>query len=464
MLKKQGYFLLEFILVLFFFVTSANAQYLPDENTLALWHFDRHNESPNTIVDSGPNSYSASGGILVRQGVYGGSILLNNEHLAGNCGNFVRVYPSFPEINDSKPFSIELYFLMFDLWNQPLISEVTDQNSGPSPLISLYGNKIRVDTFKRYEDRNVVDYQFYSTQELETNKWYYIALIYKSPYFSLWINGVEDSKENVGDIGEVLSGDGTLAIGLSKFTGSSCPYFHGLIDEVRISDIERTNFDINPLILSTNITKQQVLDGLEEERQAKIQEEQRNVEEEKRLVELQKAEEKRLKEQRIREARESEQKKSMLVLLVIIILGTSFGYYFRKRAVKKSEEERQRLQRIEEQRKKEKEEEERREEEEEISEIEKAVKDKKIRRRKTLAETKAIFRKYLEEQKKEEMKQELRFSDDRFVCKKCSYKWSSRKKFGQPSICPACRGDFIVKFYDTPEGKKELNQKVEEYF
>lgn len=93
--------------------------------------------------------------------------------------------------------------------------------------------------------------------------------------------------------------------------------------------------------------------------------------------------------------------------------------------------------------------------------IEEAVNSKKIKRGKTFEETTLNYKKYLEERAREECIGDLKIGDKRYCCKKCGYRWESRKSFGEPSICPSCRGDYIVKFYDTPEGKKELQQECE---
>ena len=34
---------------------------------------------------------------------------------------------------------------------------------------------------------------------------------------------------------------------------------------------------------------------------------------------------------------------------------------------------------------------------------------------------------------------------DDYVCKECSYGWTSRKKFGTPAFCPRCRSKNIIK-------------------
>jgi len=351
MLNKYYLLFIGFILIVLLSNLSVSAQYSSDEYTLALWHFDKINNSLSTIVDSGPNNYYTSGFTLVKQGVYNESAFLNNEH--PDCGgSYISIYPSFPKINDSQPFTIELYILMFDLWNQPIISEIQDPNSGPEPLLSLNGNKIIVYIAK----------SFYSNQELEINKWYHLALTYQNPYLTLWINGKQDIKENVGEMGNVFTGVGTLAIGRSKFSGTSCPYFNGLIDEVRISNISRTDFEVNSLVFSTNLTKQQILEGLEEERQVRIEEERKIAEEKIKAEKLQtEGEREKLEKLEQQKILEEEKKKvesakrvfNVIIILVIIILTIFYlrNRYKRKRRIKE-EKEKLRHQQIEERKRK----------------------------------------------------------------------------------------------------------------
>ncbi len=45
--------------------------------------------------------------------------------------------------------------------------------------------------------------------------------------------------------------------------------------------------------------------------------------------------------------------------------------------------------------------------------------------------------------------------DKRYFCKDCKYKWESKKKFGEPSICPKCKKDNIIHYSKTEEYRKE---------
>jgi len=57
----------------------------------------------------------------------------------------------------------------------------------------------------------------------------------------------------------------------------------------------------------------------------------------------------------------------------------------------------------------------------------------------------------------------MKEKDKRYICKKCKYKWESKKKFGKPSICPNCKSKNIQKFSNTKEYKKELEELPEKW-
>lgn len=54
--------------------------------------------------------------------------------------------------------------------------------------------------------------------------------------------------------------------------------------------------------------------------------------------------------------------------------------------------------------------------------------------------------------------------DKRYICENCGYRWESKKKFGEPSICPKCKKDNITKYSGTEKHKKDIileNEKRE---
>ena len=70
----------------------------------------------------------------------------------------------------------------------------------------------------------------YSTELLETGKWYHFVGVYDGTHLRLYINSRLDS--SVVTSGRILTSDESLAIG--AISGGSTEYFKGTIDEVRI--------------------------------------------------------------------------------------------------------------------------------------------------------------------------------------------------------------------------------------
>jgi len=57
----------------------------------------------------------------------------------------------------------------------------------------------------------------------------------------------------------------------------------------------------------------------------------------------------------------------------------------------------------------------------------------------------------------------------RYVCEDCGYEWESRKRFGDPAICPRCNSRSIVKsnffglFHSFKREQDKFNEKVARY-
>ena len=303
MINKQLFFLIIISLSIINLPISLSQDYQSDENTLALWHFNRISNNSNKVIDSGPNNYYTTEIKLTKKGIYGESALFNNY---GHT--YMSVTPSFPSINSSIDFTIELYFLMFDKGDKIIISQLDK-----APLISIRNNKIRVES----------NGFFTSNQEIELNKWTHISLTYNNPYFTIYINGKKDTKENVGDIGNIFTGldngNSPLIIGKN---------LDGLIDELRISNIARTKFNINQeAINQNNITKDWIIQELNKEHQEKINEEkilkeeiiQRYNEDEREKIFQQEEINKRVTEQKKRDGKNAK---------IVFWLGVLFSLIF----------------------------------------------------------------------------------------------------------------------------------------
>jgi len=49
--------------------------------------------------------------------------------------------------------------------------------------------------------------------------------------------------------------------------------------------------------------------------------------------------------------------------------------------------------------------------------------------------------------------EQLENIDKCYICNKCSYKWKSKKTFGEPSICPKCNSRNIKRYYKKEDYK-----------
>lgn len=234
-------------------------EYSIDEHTVALWHFDEANYTSggDTFFDETNNFQGLAylgipNRMLVKNAIFENAVFVNNNRQS--CSSYIQIYGSPITLNNS--FTIEAYVLLFDYWRQPIISQYTDQKSIPEPLLELWNNKPRINLVQIFNDTTGAAAGFYleSNTTLIPNKWYHIAVTYKKPRLALWINGKINSRANVGQIMPIFQGSPYIFdIGRSSFSGASCPYFYGLIDELRISDIERTEFNVNSDLL-TNVS------------------------------------------------------------------------------------------------------------------------------------------------------------------------------------------------------------------
>jgi hypothetical protein len=92
--------------------------------------------------------------------------------------------------------------------------------------------------------KSTISYSWTNTignTNLETNTWYHLAMTYDGEYVRVFVNGIEDGSTPKNGLMPIVSQD--VHIGADS-TPPLHWYFDGIIDEVRISDIARTEFDI----------------------------------------------------------------------------------------------------------------------------------------------------------------------------------------------------------------------------
>lgn len=50
---------------------------------------------------------------------------------------------------------------------------------------------------------------------------------------------------------------------------------------------------------------------------------------------------------------------------------------------------------------------------------------------------------------------------EQYICRNCDYKWTSKKSFGSPSVCPHCNSRDIIDYKTWKSRKKALDDEIE---
>lgn len=205
-------------LMLVFLVSLVNSQFVLDENTVALWHFDEG--SGNMIFDETSNNNDGT--------IFGGATW-TNDSISGTALEFDGIDDKI-----SIPFSTSIGVLP----NLTLEAWVKRNSQDDGMVISKNG------PYFLSVRNNVVEGGVYAgpgwihvngTTILETNAWYHIALTYDGANVKVYLNGIEDGSEaKTGSI--LVTGQG-LNIGWGEPGHNQ--FFNGTIDGARISNISR---------------------------------------------------------------------------------------------------------------------------------------------------------------------------------------------------------------------------------
>lgn len=228
---KFGVRWLVFILLLIILAIDGLAAYSPDANTVALWHFDEG--SGNQVFDATGNGNTGNieGATWTTDSAFGSAL-------------------SFDGVNDRisvvKTPSV-------DLTSQVTLEAWVKRNSNtPGTIISSNGPfYIAINPEFRFPIDGTIRvgvyttdgwHEFSSITSLQVGLWYHIAMTYDGSRLRIFVNGVEDSYIPVSGPIRVVSQHLYLGWGEPGHN----QYFDGIIDEVRISDIARTSFDVAP--------------------------------------------------------------------------------------------------------------------------------------------------------------------------------------------------------------------------
>src|SRR3989344_8892334 len=239
MMKKS--IILLFVLFLIPFVSAVeniNEEYSVDDNTLALWHFNEG--EGNTAYDETNNENDGTiTGATWTEGKYGNGLVFD--------GNNDLISVPYQRVLIPEHLTLEAWVKKSSNARGSVISK-----NGPYYLGFINeDNKIRGAVYIN----NVGWVEVDGNTELELNRWYHIAMTYDGESIKVYVNGVEDgATERTGNI---------LITGQALYIGWGEPgvnfYFNGAIDEARISNISRTNFDLNRSPTLTQILPSLVL-------------------------------------------------------------------------------------------------------------------------------------------------------------------------------------------------------------
>ncbi|MCH8033209.1 MAG: T9SS type A sorting domain-containing protein [Bacteroidetes bacterium] len=231
------------LIVFFSFTISINAQnptnwqlpYDTDEYTVALWHFDEM--EGNIVADAGPNNYyglSTNTDIIISMNGFGNA----REFLDNPIG-----YITFGN------FNLPQFEGTLEYWINPSIRPVTGCDHSHFFVKGTHGNAGSGFTFynRLYNDTDV-DYGVGDSggdigrrfeNAFNYNEWQHIAFTWSTVETKMYVNGELISVMDPFPIGIGQSND---EVALGKWGSqlyTECRYL-GYIDELRISNIERT--------------------------------------------------------------------------------------------------------------------------------------------------------------------------------------------------------------------------------
>ncbi|MEK9148913.1 MAG: LamG-like jellyroll fold domain-containing protein, partial [Candidatus Desantisbacteria bacterium] len=198
-------------------------EYTTDSNTVALWHFNEGSGSL-TLDETGRFNGTVNGAAWTT-GKYGNALSFNG------VTNSVTISSNLSEGITSQ--------MTAEAWIYTTKTEgrIVGRYSreGLSYLLTLEGGKIAF-----YVNSPSYTSAGRSTSSIPLNTWTHVAATYDGSTIRTYINGVMDST-TPKSLGNIISTTIPITIGASSYPDI---YFGGFIDEVRISNIARTEFNV----------------------------------------------------------------------------------------------------------------------------------------------------------------------------------------------------------------------------
>ena len=234
MLNIKTYIMMSIILIFVGTIvcySDGGYEYIPDENTLGLWHFN-----DGKVTDESDNGVKAD---IEGKGAWDNNQDWNKEKVAGKSfkfdGNTAISLGKADELIPDIAITVEAWVYPEDLTGWRLICANWDGPPGAFHLgVSNGGAKFHINTSKGTSSAE-------AGGALELEKWQHIAGTFDSKSIKLYIDGKEAASTNHS--GKLQKGDYDVVIG-SKNTRQF--KWKGLIDEVRISDIARDTDVLSP--------------------------------------------------------------------------------------------------------------------------------------------------------------------------------------------------------------------------
>ncbi|MCX6353657.1 MAG: LamG domain-containing protein [Candidatus Aureabacteria bacterium] len=206
--------------------------YTPDANTVALYHF---NENTGTTSADATGSYNltlSSASIWTAPGKFGASAL--------NCAG--AYYASSGTLLDTAPNkgTIELWFCP----NITISSSLGDYQMLLGK-VNMEGHEMQLTfmpgTGKLRWFSGPIPYLYSTTSMWTGGTWYHVATTWGARGAEIWVNGVlEDSNSDTGKIADGSWYD----FYLGRYAPTDSYKFNGKIDEFRLSNVQRSTFNL----------------------------------------------------------------------------------------------------------------------------------------------------------------------------------------------------------------------------
>lgn len=222
-MKQYGVRFLIYFLFLFSLAADAFAIYSSDANTVAIWHFDEG--AGNYVFDATNNSNT---GYLV-------NVYWTTDSISGHALRFNGVDAKVSVI---KTTSVDLVSqVSLEAW-------IKRESNTDGMIISKNGPWFLA------VRNNVTEGGIYTSDgiwihvsgltPLQINKWYHLALTYDGSQIKLYVDGnLENMAPKTGQMPVV-----SQVVNLGWGEPGHNQYYKGIMDEVRISDIARTSFNV----------------------------------------------------------------------------------------------------------------------------------------------------------------------------------------------------------------------------